>query len=84
MNTFTNSCCKHKHSHVLLVPPQVSHRAVLNVNERGTTAAASTTIEVMPMSMPETLRLDRPFLVFILEDSTRSILFMGKVNNPTL
>lgn len=56
---------------------------MLNVDEKGTTAAASTTIEVLPMSMPETMKLNRPFLVFILEESTRSILFMGKINDPT-
>uniref|UniRef100_H2SLS0 Serpin peptidase inhibitor, clade A (alpha-1 antiproteinase, antitrypsin), member 1 n=2 Tax=Takifugu rubripes TaxID=31033 RepID=H2SLS0_TAKRU len=62
---------------------KVSHRAVLDVDEKGTTAAASTTIEIMPMSMPGTMKVDRPFLVLILERSTRSILFMGKINNPT-
>nr|XP_046229916.1 alpha-1-antitrypsin homolog [Scatophagus argus] len=61
---------------------KVSHRAALSVSETGTRAAATTTIEVMPMSMPETMKLNRPFLAFILEDSTRSILFMGKINNP--
>ncbi|XP_038582102.1 alpha-1-antitrypsin homolog [Micropterus salmoides] len=68
---------------VMLRVSKVSHKAVLSVDETGTEAAASTTIEVMPMSMPETLKVDRPFLVFILEHSTRSILFMGKINNPT-
>uniref|UniRef100_A0A672ZAS6 Serpin domain-containing protein n=1 Tax=Sphaeramia orbicularis TaxID=375764 RepID=A0A672ZAS6_9TELE len=62
---------------------KISHKAVLSVDETGTEAAAATTIEVMPMSMPEQMKLDRPFLVFILENSTRSILFMGKINNPT-
>ncbi|KAL2081793.1 hypothetical protein ACEWY4_021611 [Coilia grayii] len=62
---------------------KVSHKAVLSVDERGTEAAAATTIELMPMSMPSIIRLDRPFLVFILEDSTKSILFMGKITNPT-
>jgi len=61
---------------------KVSHKAVLSVDETGTEAAAATTIEIMPMSMPDTMKLDRPFLVFILEHSTRSILFMGKISNP--
>lgn len=69
-------CC------LLLADHQVSHRAALSVDEMGTTAAASTVIEIMPMSMPEPMILNRPFLVFLLEDSTRSILFMGKINNP--
>ncbi|KAG7508449.1 alpha-1-antitrypsin-like [Solea senegalensis] len=62
---------------------KVSHQAVLSVDETGTEAAAGTTLEIMPMSLPETVELNRPFMVFILEHSTRSILFMGKINNPT-
>ncbi|XP_062266901.1 alpha-1-antitrypsin homolog [Platichthys flesus] len=62
---------------------KISHQAVLSVDETGTEAAAGTTMEVMPMSMPEEMTLNRPFLVFILEHSTKSILFMGKINNPT-
>lgn len=63
--------------------PQALHQAVLKVDEKGTEAAAATTIEIMPMSLPDTLKLNRPFLVFIVEDSTKSILFMGKITNPT-
>ncbi|XP_054474667.1 alpha-1-antitrypsin homolog [Anoplopoma fimbria] len=68
---------------VKLKVSKVSHQAMLSVDETGTEAAATTTIEVMPMSMPEVLKLNRPFMVFILEHSTKSILFMGKINNPT-
>uniref|UniRef100_A0AAY4D2P0 Serpin domain-containing protein n=1 Tax=Denticeps clupeoides TaxID=299321 RepID=A0AAY4D2P0_9TELE len=62
---------------------KVSHKAVLSVDERGTEAAAATTIEIMPMSLPSVMNLNRPFLVLIVEDSTRSILFMGKISDPT-
>ncbi|XP_043962644.1 alpha-1-antitrypsin homolog [Gambusia affinis] len=62
---------------------KVSHQAVLSVDETGTEAAAATTIEIMPMSLPVDVRLNRPFLVFIIEHSTRSIIFAGKINNPT-
>ncbi|MCJ8744075.1 hypothetical protein PDJAM_G00101920 [Pangasius djambal] len=61
---------------------KVLHQAVLKVDEKGTEAAASTTIEIMPNSLPDTMNLNRPFLVFIVEDSTKSILFMGKITNP--
>ncbi|XP_068198752.1 alpha-1-antitrypsin homolog [Antennarius striatus] len=67
---------------VKLKVSKVSHQAVLSVFEAGTKAAAVTTVEVMPMSMPETMKINRPFLTFILEDTTRSILFMGKISNP--
>ncbi|KAI4873284.1 hypothetical protein NFI96_024430 [Prochilodus magdalenae] len=63
---------------------KVLHQAVLKVDEKGTEAAAATTIEIMPMSLPDTMNLNRPFLVFIVEDSTKSILFMGKITNPTI
>uniref|UniRef100_A0A672IYG5 Alpha-1-antitrypsin homolog n=1 Tax=Salarias fasciatus TaxID=181472 RepID=A0A672IYG5_SALFA len=64
---------------------KVSHQAVLSVDETGTEAAAATTIEVECMSLPESfkLKLNRPFLVFIVDSSTETILFMGKINNPT-
>ncbi|KAK9531069.1 hypothetical protein VZT92_010520 [Zoarces viviparus] len=67
---------------VKLKVSKVSHKAMLSVDETGTEAAAATTIEVMPMSMPEIMKLDRPFMVFILEHSAKTILFMGKINNP--
>ncbi|XP_061560431.1 alpha-1-antitrypsin homolog [Phycodurus eques] len=68
---------------VALKLSKASHEAVLSIDEIGTEAVAVTVVEVMPMSMPMQLRLDRPFLVFILEDSTCSIIFMGKISNPT-
>lgn len=70
-------------SHMCATSPQVLHQAVLKVDEKGTEAAAATTIEIMPMSLPDTVRLDRPFLVFIVEGNTKSFLFMGKITNPT-
>ncbi|XP_015249973.1 PREDICTED: alpha-1-antitrypsin homolog [Cyprinodon variegatus] len=62
---------------------KVSHQAELRVDETGTEAAAVTTIEIMPMSLPMEMNLNRPFLVFIIEHSTRSIIFAGKISNPT-
>ena len=62
---------------------QVSHKAVLSVDEKGTEAVSSTTIEIMPMSLPDTMELNRPFLVLIVENSTKSILFMGRISDPT-
>ena len=62
---------------------KVSHKAVLSVDEKGTEAAASTTTEIMPMSLPDTMELNRPFLVLIVESSTKSILFMGRISDPT-
>ncbi|XP_035798156.1 alpha-1-antitrypsin homolog [Amphiprion ocellaris] len=63
---------------------KVSHKTSLSVTEMGTEAAAVTIIQVVPVSAPPSVRINRPFLVFIMERSARSILFMGKINNPTL
>ncbi|TDH00101.1 hypothetical protein EPR50_G00184080 [Perca flavescens] len=62
---------------------KASHKALLSVAEMGTEAASSTIFEVVFISMPWPVKVDRPFLVFILENVTGSILFMGKINNPT-
>ncbi|XP_038582104.1 alpha-1-antitrypsin homolog isoform X2 [Micropterus salmoides] len=68
---------------VKLKVSKASHKAVLSVTEIGTEAAASTIVEIMFLSLPPSVAINRPFLAFILENSTGSILFMGKVNNPT-
>ncbi|XP_033504111.2 alpha-1-antitrypsin homolog [Epinephelus lanceolatus] len=68
---------------VKLKVSKASHKAVLSVTEMGTEAAATTIIEAVWFMSTPSVRIDRPFLVFILENSTKSILFMGKINNPT-
>ncbi|XP_015205558.1 alpha-1-antitrypsin homolog [Lepisosteus oculatus] len=70
-------------SEVPLKVSKVAHRAVLSVDERGTEAAAATGIDVMPMSMPFSMVINRPFILLILEETTESILFMGKITDPT-
>uniref|UniRef100_A0AAY4D1L3 Serpin domain-containing protein n=3 Tax=Denticeps clupeoides TaxID=299321 RepID=A0AAY4D1L3_9TELE len=65
---------------------KVQHKAVLNVDEKGTEAAATTTVAIELDSLPpppKIVTIDRPFLVFIAERTTRSILFMGKILDPT-
>jgi serpin B len=63
-----------------LLISSVLHKAVIEVNEKGTEAAAVTSVEIKTTSAGETPEFiaDRPF-IFIIEDSvTGSILFMGK------
>jgi serine protease inhibitor len=61
----------------------VMHRAVIKLDEEGSEAAAVTVIEFRELSnigggkIYPTIRLDRPFLFFIRENSTNTILFMG-------
>ena len=61
----------------------VMHRAVIKLDEEGSEAAAVTVIEFRELSnigggkIYPTIRLDRPFLFFIRENSNNTILFMG-------
>ncbi len=69
---------------------QVLHRAVAEVNEEGTEAAA-VTMGVMVASAMRARRperhfemvVDRPFLFLIRDEVSGNILFMGSVDDPT-
>jgi serpin B len=68
---------------------QVVHRAMAEVNEAGTEAAAVTAVLMRAGSAmnqrPErrfSLIVDRPFLVVIRDDGTKTILFMGWIADP--
>jgi len=66
----------------------VIHKAFVKVDETGTEAAAATAVVMaltaMPSSDPIELVLDRPFLFMVLDDLTGSILFMGRVADPSV
>lgn len=57
------------------------HKAFVDVNEKGTEAAAATGA-AMTMSAPPSFRADHPFVFVILDNETGNILFLGKVVNP--
>lgn len=64
------------------------HQTFLEVDEKGTEAAAVTAVEISLTSTggsgsPYQIRFDRPFLFAIQENSTQTIMFMGKVVDPT-
>lgn len=67
----------------------VLHKAFVSVGEEGTEAAAATAVVVNERSAPSSpqvpplFRADRPFLFFIQDNHTKSILFMGRVSDPT-
>jgi len=63
----------------------VDHKAIVEVNERGTEAAAVTVIGMGTTSVgptPRSFVVDRPFFFEIRDDRSGSILFMGKILNP--
>uniref|UniRef100_A0A3B3CTM1 Protein Z-dependent protease inhibitor-like n=1 Tax=Oryzias melastigma TaxID=30732 RepID=A0A3B3CTM1_ORYME len=62
---------------------EVLHKAVIEVDEVGTTAAASTAAHITTHSLSMQFFINRPFFCFIYHEETKSLLFMGRVINPT-
>jgi serine protease inhibitor len=64
----------------------VLHKTFVEVNEKGTEAAAASSLR-MTFGLeppPPVFRADRPFIFMIMDNKTGSILFMGRVMNPSL
>jgi serpin B len=59
-------------------------QATIEVDEKGTTAAAATAAVAVPRSAAEgvTFRADHPFLFMVIEASTDSIVFIGRCSQP--
>jgi|GEM_PF-286153 len=64
----------------------VFHRAVIDLDEQGTEAAAATAVVGglfgESPSRPKTFHANRPFLYLIRHNNTGEILFMGRLANP--
>jgi serpin B len=65
---------------------EVVHQAYVDVNERGTEAAAATGMllaaSAAPLAEPRVFTADHPFLFLIRDPSSEAILFLGRVSNP--
>ena len=64
---------------------KVKHKTFIQVDEEGTEAAAVTSVEIFEAisSAPPWFIVDRPFLFAIRERLSGTILFMGRVVDPT-
>jgi serpin B len=67
---------------------KVFHKAFVKLDEKGTEAAAATAV-VMPRALgappsrqPPEFRADHPFLFFLRDTQSGTILFMGRVSDP--
>ncbi len=63
----------------------IVHKALVEVNEEGTEAAAATGIMVGVTSLPPptpVFRADHPFIFLIQDKVTKSVLFMGRLVDP--
>ena len=67
------------------------HKAYIDVNEKGTEAAAATAVVMYATAMrreapeppPIVFRADHPFLFILLDTKSGSMLFLGRVADPT-
>ncbi len=65
----------------------VIHQANIDVDEKGTEAAAATAVVMRMTAMPTetvTVRVDRPFLFALRDVPTGAILFLGRVGDPSI
>ena len=61
----------------------VLHKAVIEVNEEGTVAAAATAV-VMTRSLPPPpidFKVDRPFVFVVYDHTVKTVLFVAKVES---
>jgi len=65
---------------------EVVHKAFVSVDEAGTEAAAATAVVMRPTAMPVEpveVTIDHPFIFLIRDIETGTILFVGRVVNPS-
>ncbi|KAB8114774.1 hypothetical protein EE612_054374 [Oryza sativa] len=71
----------------LVVVEKVMHRAVVEVNEEGTEAAAATACTMkllcLTLTSPVDFVADHPFAFFVVEEKSDAVLFAGHVLDPT-
>lgn len=69
-------------SHYLYVS-RVIQRAEIDVNEEGTVATAASGVQAINKVLtPPTFKANHPFLYFIVDKTTNTIVFSGKISNP--
>jgi serine protease inhibitor len=61
----------------------VLHKTFVDVNEEGTEAAAVTSVVIGTTSVGSSFRVDRPFVFAIRENKSGTILFIGKIVDPS-
>jgi serpin B len=61
----------------------VVHKAFVDVNEQGTEAAAATGVVVDAKSAPPAFVADHPFVFLIRDNRNGSVLFLGRLVDPT-
>ena len=61
----------------------VIHQAMIDVDEKGTTAAAATAVGIVDAAVQIPFVIDRPFVFALRDNATGTILFLGRVLDPS-
>ncbi|NWV28791.1 ZPI inhibitor, partial [Origma solitaria] len=81
---FTRSAdLSHLTDHEYAAVSQVVQKAVIEVDEEGTEAAAASGSEITAFTVPPVIKVDRPFIFMIFEETFKTLLFIGRVVDPT-
>jgi leukocyte elastase inhibitor len=80
---FSGMTAREGHVHI----DQIVHRAVIEVAEESTEAAAATGVgmrsaAIAPSIAPVSFRVDHPFLFYLIDDTSGAILFQGRLADP--
>jgi len=63
---------------------QAVHKTYFKMDQKGVEAAGATGLKILPMSMSPSFFATKPFYIFIYDHDTKSILFSGKIYDPSL
>jgi serpin B len=71
-----------------LLISRVIHQSFIDVNEKGSEAAAATVVEIIETSVnpgdpPSVISINKPFAFYITEKHSNTVLFAGKMTNPS-
>jgi serpin B len=62
---------------------QLKHKVALDVSEKGVEGSAVTSIGFGTTEAPPSLTFDRPFYIVLRHVNTNTIIFAGKINDPS-
>ena len=63
---------------------QARHKAILKIDEYGAEGGAVTAFGIVYDSAPPQLTFDKPFVIVLRHRQTNTILFAGRINDPSL
>ncbi|KAM6171911.1 serpin A12 [Erethizon dorsatum] len=70
-------------AHRSLKVGEAVHKAELKMDEKGTKGAAGSGAETLPMETPQKVMINRPYLMMLYENTMPSLVFFGKISNPS-